>query len=139
MHTPHICFFGCGEIAKRHSKILRSLYKNIKLSYASRDPNKSEKYKNEFNGVYAFGSYEDACNGYNFDIAFITTPHAYHADLAVMAAQAKKDIIIEKPVTRNSNELKKIIRAVQKNAVRCTVAENYMFKPIIKKIHLLFK
>jgi len=82
---PHICFFGCGNIAGRHAKTLKK-------------------------------------------------PHAYHSEVGILAASYKKDIIIEKPITRNTKELAQLLKAVEKYGVRCTVSENYMYKPVIKKI-----
>ncbi|MCU0822833.1 MAG: Gfo/Idh/MocA family oxidoreductase, partial [Spirochaetes bacterium] len=131
---PGICFIGCGKIVEKHSKILKKLFPEIELSYASRDGIKAGEYKTRFNGRYSFSSYEEALNSDKYNIAFITTPHAFHSGLAVQAADKGKDIIIEKPVTRNTGELNKIIKAVQKNNVRCTVAENYYYKPAIKII-----
>jgi UDP-N-acetylglucosamine 3-dehydrogenase len=131
---PRICFFGCGDIASRHARILKKLYPGIELSFASRSREKAKRYADTFKSNQYFGTYKEALVSKSFDIAFITTPHAIHAELAVMAANNHKDIIIEKPVTRNLKELLSIQNAVKKNKVRCVVAENYFYKPIIKKI-----
>ena len=132
---PRICFLGCGTIAARHAKLLRKLYgKKIELCFASREIAKSRKMAEEFRAANYFGSYEEAlCSDY-IDIAFITTPHASHSELAVMAAKEKKDIIIEKPVTRSLKELAAIEKAVKWSGVRCVVAENYYYKPALAKI-----
>lgn len=134
-NIPSICFFGCGEIAAHHVKILKKLYPGINLYFWNRTTEKGEAYNQLFHGKGFFRSIEEAVNSDAYEIAFITTPHAFHEEIAVKAAANKKDIIIEKPVTRNLKELDRIIKAVNKNGVRCTVAENYMFKPILKKIN----
>jgi predicted dehydrogenase len=133
-YLPRICFIGCGNIALKHSKILKKIYPAIELSFASRNKQKAKEYADKFSCKVYFGNYKEALSSDAFDIAFITTPHAFHSGLAVMAANNHKDIIIEKPVTRNVQELLKIENAVKKNKVRCTVAENYLYKPFIKKI-----
>lgn len=131
---PRICFLGCGNIAARHAKLLRKLYGRIELSFASREIAKAKSWAEMFCAVHYFGTYEQALRSDDFDIAFITTPHAYHAELAVLAARSKKDIIIEKPISRNLKELATIEAEVKANGVRCTVAENYFYKPVIRKI-----
>ena len=131
---PHICFFGCGQIAARHAKILKKLYPKIEISFASRNAPKSREYVSKFKGKLSFGSYEEAAVSDLFDIAFITTPPHNHADLAVLIAENKKDIIIEKPIARNLKELENIENSAAKNIVRCTVAENYQYKSFVKKI-----
>ncbi|MEW6525375.1 MAG: Gfo/Idh/MocA family oxidoreductase [Spirochaetota bacterium] len=132
-NLPFICFFGCGYIAKRHAKIIRKMYPDIRLGFSSLYEKDAKEYAAQFNGV-SFQSYEEAAQS-DCDIAFITTPHAYHKDLAILAANNKKHIIVEKPATRNLKEFDAIVKAVIKNNVRFTVAENYYFKPFLKTIH----
>ncbi len=131
---PRICFFGCGDMAARHTRTLKKLFPKIQLFYASRELSKAQGMAAKLNGVAAFGSYAEAARSDKFDISFLTTPQAFHAELAILSAENGKDLIIEKPVTRTLDELTAIQDAVDKSAVRCTVAENYHFKPIIKTI-----
>lgn len=131
---PRICFWGCGEMAVRHTRTLRGLFPKIQLLYASRDLAKARRLASKFNGAGAFGGYAEAAGSDMFDISFLTTPHALHSELAILSAEHRKDLIIEKPVTRTLEELTAIQKAVSENGVRCTVAENYFFKPIIKTI-----
>jgi predicted dehydrogenase len=131
---PRICFFGCGAMAVRHARILRKLFPRIELSFASREAARARETARRLKGKEAYGTYEEAARSEQFDISFITTPHAYHADLAVMSAEGGKDIIVEKPVTRTLEELDLLQEAVDRNGVRCTVAENYLYKPIIPVI-----
>ena len=131
---PRICFFGCGDMAARHTRTLKKLFPKIQLFYASRELSKAQGMAAKLNGVAAFGSYAQAVRSDRFDISFLTTPHALHAELAILSAEHGKDLIIEKPVTRTLDELTSIQDAVDENGVRCTVAENYFFKPIIKTI-----
>lgn len=133
-NLPAICFFGCGNIAERHSKILKKLYPEIKIYYASRNKTKGHEFCSRLGGVQHFSSYESAAASDKYQIAFITTPHSSHLDLVRMLAPAKKNIILEKPLARNEREAKEIIKLVTKYKVRCGVAENYFFKKSIIKI-----
>ncbi|MGQ9843660.1 MAG: Gfo/Idh/MocA family protein [Spirochaetota bacterium] len=129
---PFICFFGCGYIAKRHARIIRKMYPEIRLGFSSLYEKDAKEYATQFNGT-AFKSYEEAAQS-DCTIAFITTPHAYHKDLAILAANYKKHVIVEKPATRNLKEFDAIVKAITKNNVRFAVAENYYFKPFLKNI-----
>lgn len=133
-NLPGICFVGCGRIAESHAKQLRKLYGNINLFFQDSDIAKALALKTQFRGENAFPELEHVLDSEKVDIVFITTPHAFHADIACAAAKKKKDIILEKPIARNLNEIKKITDAVAKYKVRCTVAENYMFKSFVPKI-----
>jgi len=133
-NLPGICFVGCGKIAESHAKHLRKLYGDIPLFFQDTDITKALALKTQFRGENAFPELEHALDSEKVHIVFITTPHAFHAEIACAAAKKKKDIILEKPIARNLNEIKKITAAVEKYKVRCTVAENYMFKAFIPKI-----
>ncbi|MBN2041391.1 MAG: Gfo/Idh/MocA family oxidoreductase [Spirochaetes bacterium] len=136
---PRICFIGCGNIAAKHVSILKKLYPGIEIYFASSDGIKSKAFSKKYKGKGFFNSYNEAFESNLFDIAFITTPHAHHSELAVKAANNRKDIIIEKPIARSIKEINKIEKAAAKNNVRCTVAENYYYKPIIKKLRAIIK
>lgn len=131
---PGICFIGCGDIAARHAKMLKKIFPEIELSFASRDGLKAEALKKKVKGKGYYKSYEEAIRSDSFNIAFITTPHAFHSQLAVLAAENKKDIIIEKPAARTMEEFDQIEKSVLKNRVRCVIAENYFYKPFLKII-----
>ena len=132
--VPHICFLGCGQMAERHSKLLRKLYPSMQISFASRELNRAEKYRDKVNGFNAYGSYEDALSDPSVEIVFIVTPHAMHSELGIKAAKNGKHIIVEKPVTRSEKELVALLAEVKKNKVRFTVAENYLYKSALREI-----
>ena len=136
---PGICFIGCGKIAVNHSKILKKLYKTIPLYFYDKDYKRALDLKSNTKSIGALPSLQHAFDSDDVDIIFITTPHAYHSEIATEAARAGKNIIIEKPVTRTLNELKKITLAVERTKVRCTVAENYYYKSMVKKIKQLIE
>ncbi len=132
MSQVKLCILGCGSVARLHSRVARTLRSRVRLSYASRSLHKAESYRRKFNGVRAFGSYEEACASPEVDAVFICTPHALHVDQARLAAQHGKPMLIEKPVTRSMEELAEIERAVLQSGVACMVAENYHFKPLVR-------
>ena len=136
---PGICFIGCGKIADNHSKLLKKLYHTIPLFFYDKDYMRALDLKSKYKGIGALPSLQHAFDNADIDIIFITTPHAYHAEIASDAARFGKNIIIEKPVARNMLELKKITSAVEKTQVRCAVAENYYFKSMVKKIKQLIE
>jgi predicted dehydrogenase len=134
---PGICFIGCGKIAENHSKILKKLYNNIPLYFFDLEYKRALELKSKVKGVGALPSLQHVFDSTDVDIVFITTPHAYHSEIACSAANHGKHIIIEKPVTRTLNELNRIMAAVEKSQVRCAVAENYFYKSMVKKIKTL--
>jgi len=132
MNRVNLCILGCGSVARLHSRVARTLRSQINLLYASRDRKRAEEYNKKFHGVGAFGSYQEACNDPRVDAVFICTPHAQHVEHVRLAAAGKKAVLVEKPITRNLDELEQIEMAVSESGVIAMVAENYYFKPLAK-------
>ncbi len=119
-------------MARLHSRVARSLGRDVALLYASRSRQKAEAYNRRFGGRGAFGSYEAACASPDVDAVLICTPHALHLEHARLAAAYKKPMLIEKPVARNLEELAEIEAVAGESRAPCMVAENYFFKPVVR-------
>ena len=64
-------------------------------------------------------------------------PNDAHAEPCIVAAQAGKHILCEKPLGRNAEESKAMLDAVNKAGVKHMVAFNYRFVPAIRQIRNL--
>jgi len=66
-------------------------------------------------------------------------PNDAHAEPCIVAAQAGKHILCEKPLARTAEEAKGMLDAVNKAGVKHMVAFNYRFVPAIRQIRLLIE
>ncbi len=64
-------------------------------------------------------------------------PNNVHAEPSIMAAQAGKHVLCEKPMARTPEEAKKMLDAVEKAGVKHMVAFNYRFVPAVRQIRKL--
>jgi len=64
-------------------------------------------------------------------IVDIATPNFLHAEQAIEAAKANKNVICEKPMARNSKEAKEMRDVVKKQGVKNICAFNYRLVPAI--------
>ncbi len=132
MKKVNLCILGCGSVARLHSRFARTIRSQLDLLYASRSLDRAELYNRKFRGIGAFGSYEEACNDPRVDAVFVCTPHAHHVEHVQLAAAGKKSVLIEKPISRNLEELSQIESAVAASGIIAMVAENYFFKPLVQ-------
>lgn len=65
--------------------------------------------------VKTYHNYRDLINDPNVDIVHIATPPHWHGIMAVEAANAGKDVMCEKPMTRTIGEGKKVMEAMKQN------------------------
>jgi predicted dehydrogenase len=94
------------------------------LSYAKRKGVKN---------VYA--SYEDLLKSEQLDAVVISLPNFLHLESVIKAAEAGKDILLEKPLARNVEEGKQILSAVRKNGVQLMMGNVMRFIPSLRKLH----
>jgi len=63
------------------------------------------------------------------DAVSIVTPDHLHADIAVACAEAKKDMLIEKPIATTREDVHRIVDAANKNGVRVMVDLHNRWNP----------
>lgn len=134
-----IAFLGCGDITRRHSKYAKKASKQIELSYASRNIDKSEEYRKMYGGKSAFGAYEDAINATDIDVVMINTPPHLHFELTEKALKAGKHVIVEKPPFFKSSDFDILGELAESKGLHLMVAENYFYKPLRRVIRELLE
>ena len=93
-----------------------------------------EQYKAE-----GYTSVEELCASPNVDAVYIATPNSLHAEHAIIAAQHKKHIIVEKPMAMNLAECDAMNEAADKYGVRLLCGHTHSFDPPIRKIREIVK
>ena len=113
-----ICMVGAGRVGKNHSTAITQHIPGAKI-VALVDPAEKilEETAAQFNIDHTFKSLEDAIDKVDFDAVIITAPTFLHVDLATKAAQAGKQIFLEKPMALNLMECDRISEAAEKNDV----------------------
>jgi predicted dehydrogenase len=77
----------------------------------------SEGKKTAYKGCDAYADFRRIIDRKDIDAVVIATPDHWHAMTCILAANAKKDIYCEKPLTHNIAEGRRIVDAVAKNKV----------------------
>jgi predicted dehydrogenase len=122
-------FLGCGAIARRHSKRLRSI-SGAPRFHASRDLERAATLNRALGGAGAFGSYDEALADPRVTCAVVATPPSSHLRLTLAALAAGKDVVVEKPAFLTSSDVD-VVRVAATNANRMVLAaENYHYKPL---------
>ena len=75
----------------------------------SRSQQSADRFAAQFGIAKAHGSYEALVADPNIDIVYVATPHPMHAANAMMALEAGKHILVEKPFTINAAEARRIV------------------------------
>ena len=113
---------GCGGIADRRTIPGMMLSDDVEL-VAVMDTNYDAalRVKEKFNAKYAFATVEELLAVDEIQAVYIATPVFCHKEQAVLAAKAKKDILIEKPVGMTSSEAEEIAAICEAEGVKMSV------------------
>lgn len=91
----------------------------------------SQKLVNYFGDLYGverrYTQWEDLIGSDNLDAVIVLTRS--HTDICIAAAQAKKHILVEKPLCENSRQAREIEKAVRKNGILLMVGEMKRYDP----------
>jgi len=126
---------GCGGIAYRRTIPGMMLSDNSEL-VAVMDTNfdAAKKVKEEFGAKYAFSTVEEVLAISEIDAVYIATPVFCHKEQVLMAATAKKHILLEKPMGLSVAESKEIAEICEKNGVKLAVGLMMRFSAYHQKM-----
>ncbi len=127
-----LCVVGCGNFAKTFARAIGTLRDEVDLFFASRDLGRAEAYTRAYGGSGAFGSYEEAAADPRVQAMYLCTPHHLHREHALMAAQAGKHILVEKPIARTIEEAQDMVAQARWAGVTFMVAENYRYMSTVR-------
>ena len=131
-HSPiRVLFLGCGLATRIHSRVLGNM-PGIELTYASRDATRAEAFRVEFGGVAAWDSYAKGLSDPDVQVAVVATPTSTHLDLVLMALEAARHVIVEKPAFLTADDVDQVRAAATSASRQVFVAENYVYKPIAR-------
>jgi predicted dehydrogenase len=119
---------GPGGIAKAFATDLKLLDGHSVAAVGSRTLKNAQDFANTFGGT-AYGSYEALVADPSIDAIYVATPHPAHKDNVVLALNAGKPVLCEKPFAVNAKEAQEMVAAAQKNNVAMIEAMWSRFLP----------
>lgn len=129
-----IGLLGSGFAADFHMQAYREIPDAEVVAVASRKRAKAFARKWGIKNCYTGEDYmEGLCKDDKIDAVDITLPTFIKLEAVRNASERGKDVIVEKPFGRNSEEAKGMVEAVKKNKVLHGYAENQLFFPQVER------
>jgi predicted dehydrogenase len=123
-----------GGIAQAFARDLSYFNNHIVAAVGSRSQESAAAFATEFPGCVAYGSYEELVNDPTLDAIYVATPHPYHVSNTILALNAGKPVLCEKPFTINAAEAKQMKAAADSNGVALMEAMWARFLPHMHKV-----
>ena len=124
---------GPGGIARAFAKDLALLQGHTVAAVGSRSLDNAAKFANDFGGR-AYGSYEELVADPNVDAIYVATPHPAHHDNVILALNAGKPVLCEKPFSVNAPQAQAMVDAAARNSVALMEAMWARFLPHYAKV-----
>lgn len=123
-----------GGIAQAFARDLSYLNNHIVAAVGSRSQGSADSFAAEFPGCKAYGSYEELVADPTLDAIYIASPHPYHVSNTLLALNAGKPVLCEKPFTINATEARQMKSAADTNGVALMEAMWARFLPHMHKV-----
>lgn len=131
-HTIRWGIIGASSIASDWVKSLQDVPGAEFAAIAARDMGRAKAFADAHGIPTAYDSYEDLCNDDNVDMVYISSKTwDHHRDL-MMAINAGKNILCEKPFTDTAEQAKEVYAAAEKAGVICWEGMWLRFFPAVE-------
>jgi len=123
-----------GAIASCFARNLPASKTGKLLAVASRDKGKAAEFAGKFGAAKSYGSYEELLADKDIDAVYVATPHPLHAEWVIKATEAKKHVLVEKPIGVNAAQAMAMIESARINGVLLMEAFMYRCHPQTAKL-----
>lgn len=117
-----IAFIGFGGMAGWHYDLIQNI-EGLTLAGIWDIKEERREYAKE-KGIYTYESLETLLHDEQTELVLIATPNDVHKSLAILAMQAGKNVVCEKPVTLCSSDLQEMIDVSRETGKFLTVHQN---------------
>lgn len=129
---------GPGGIARAFGQDLTLLSGHAIGAIGSRSLENAQKFSDAFGGT-AYGSYAELVADPTIDAIYVATPHPAHHDNVILALNAGKPVLCEKPFSVNADQAQAMVDAAARNGVALMEAMWARFLPHYAKVREIVK
>jgi predicted dehydrogenase len=128
---------GAGGIADIVASDIGITDGNVVTAVAARDPQRAAAFAAKHGAERSYGSYPALVADDGIDVVYIATTHPSHHELALLAIEAGKAVLIEKPVCLNADDAREVFAAAAKADVFAMEAMWMRTNPLIRQAQQL--
>lgn len=111
-----------GNIARKFATELQQLSNARVCAVGSRNLARAKAFATEFGADRYYDNYYDLVTDPQVDIIYIASPHALHAEHALLCMNHQKPVLCEKALALNSEEVEEMMGCARENSVFFTEA-----------------
>jgi predicted dehydrogenase len=128
---------GTGGIAGSFAEDLRLTDSGTVAAVGSRSRDSADRFADRFGISRRHGSYEDLASDPDIDVVYVATPHPMHHANTLLALEAGKPVLVEKPFTMNAAEARELVAVARERGLFLMEAMWTRFLPHVRRIREL--
>ncbi len=132
----NFAIIGCGHIAERHVKHIEGHPKAGLKGVYDIDETKAVQIAGD-SDVRVFKTLESLLSDSNIDVVNICTPNGTHAELAVAAMKAGKNVLVEKPMAISVQSAEQMVRVSKETGKKLFVVKQNRYNPPVVEVKRL--
>ena len=129
----NIAIAGCSKVAHLHAKAIRNISNANLAGVWSRTFKTAEDFASLYKTA-AFSDISEMITEKRIDLVIVCTPHPFHKQPAIEAAEAGANVLVEKPLAADLQDCDDIIHACELKHVRLGVISQRRWYDPVKRV-----
>ena len=132
-------FLGAGSIASRFGTGFQEIKGGKILAIGSRTDSRRQALADRFGIPRQYGTYEELVADPDIDVIYVATPHNFHHEHSILALEAGKAVLCEKPFTINLREAAEVVAVARQRDLFLMEAMWTRYIPLIREVKRMVK
>jgi UDP-N-acetyl-2-amino-2-deoxyglucuronate dehydrogenase len=127
-----ISIAGCGKVAHLHAKAIQNIPNARLAGVWSRTPKTAKDFASQYK-TRSYSSINHMVIENEIDLVIVCTPHPFHRQPAVEAAEAGANVLVEKPLASDLQDCDAIINACKVRYAKLgVISQRRWYPPVIR-------
>jgi predicted dehydrogenase len=137
MERVRVGIIGGGFVSSIHAEALSDTPEAMMLAACAADQAGAEAFARKWNIPYATADYRQVLARKDIDMVVLGIPNDLHREVTVAAAEARKHVVVEKPLAHTLADGQAMVAACRERHVKLMYAETLCFCPKYGRAKLL--
>ena len=130
----NVALIGCGRVAHIHMDAYKAMRKVNVVAVSDVDINRAKSFAEPYKISKVFSDYMNLFEVKDLGFVDVCTPTSTHEAIVRDAAKSEINVLMEKPMGRNSKECERMIEEAKKHRIKLCVCHNQLFYPHVQRL-----
>jgi len=130
----NVGLIGCGRVANIHMGAYKAMSRVNVVAVSDVDINRAKAFAETYKIGKVFSDYRKLFEIKDIGFVDICTPTSTHKSIVCEAAKAGINVLVEKPLGRDSKECERMIEESRKHGTKICVCHNQLFYPYVRRL-----